>query len=267
MVYCVFSSLMAYNSTLLLILQGVAMKYLSVALLAVLLWSGNAPAQETEKKAELESFEQKLSYAFGLDLGAYFKNMEQDVDLELIHKGIVDGYNGNEPLLSKEEAVKVQQKFTAGQQEKQLRVMSEKSAANKKKAQEFLEENRKKEGVRETSSGMQYKVVKEGTGAKPGKDDKVVVHYKGTLLDGTEFDSSYKRGEPLTFPLNRVISGWTEALQLMSVGSIYQVYLPPQLGYGDRGAPPAIEPGSLLIFDIELLKIEGAAEQQVSEKK
>jgi len=243
------------------------MKYLSVALLAVLLWSGNATAQESEKKAELESFEQKLSYAFGLDLGSYFKGIDQKVDLELLYKGIADGYNGGEPLLSKEDAVKVQQQFSVGQQEKQQRLMNEKSAANKKKAQEFLEQNRKKEGVKETSSGLQYKVVKEGNGAKPGKDDKVVVHYKGTLLDGTEFDSSYKRGEPLTFPLNRVISGWTEALQLMNVGSIYQVYLPPQLAYGDRGAPPAIEPGSLLIFDIELLKIEGASEQQVSEKK
>ncbi|MDH3347129.1 MAG: FKBP-type peptidyl-prolyl cis-trans isomerase [Desulfobulbaceae bacterium] len=243
------------------------MRYLSVALLAVLLWSGNVIAEEAEKKTELETFEQKLSYAFGLDLGSYFKNMEQDVDLTLLYKGILASYNGEEPLLSKEEAVKVQQTFAAQQQEKQMRVMGEKASVNKKKGKEFLDANKKKEGVKETASGLQYKVVKEGTGAKPSKEDTVVVHYKGTLMDGTEFDSSYKRGKPLTFPLNRVIPGWTEALQLMSVGSVYQVYLSSELGYGDRGAPPAIEPGSLLIFDIELIDIGEKAKETTAEKK
>ena len=218
------------------------MKYLSVALLAVLLWSGSVIAEEAEKKTELETFEQKLSYAFGLDLGSYFKNMDQDVDLSLLYKGLLASYNGEEPLLSKEEAVKVQQTFAAQQQEK------------------------KKEGVKETASGLQFKVVKEGTGAKPGKEDTVVVHYKGTLMDGTVFDSSYERGKPLTFPLNRVIPGWTEALQLMSVGSVYQVYLPSELGYGDRGAPPAIEPGSMLIFDIELIDIGEKTTEKIAEK-
>lgn len=133
---------------------------------------------------------------------------------------------------------------------------------NKDAAAEFLKKNKTEKGVKVTDSGLQYKVVKEGKGEKPTATDTVKVHYKGTLIDGTEFDSSYKRNEPVTFKANKVIPGWTEALQLMTPGSKYTLYLPPELAYGDRGAPPAIEPGALLIFDVELVEIVKGGDKQ-----
>jgi len=125
----------------------------------------------------------------------------------------------------------------------------------KKEGQTFLAENAKKQGIVTTGSGLQYQVLREGKGAKPGPTDEVTVHYKGTLINGTEFDSSYSRGEPATFPLNRVISGWTEGVQLMKVGAKYRFFIPSEMGYGERGAPPNIPPDSVLIFDVELLRI------------
>ncbi|MCI5220111.1 MAG: FKBP-type peptidyl-prolyl cis-trans isomerase [Candidatus Electrothrix sp. LOE2] len=128
-------------------------------------------------------------------------------------------------------------------------------SSNKKTAEEFLEKNKGKNGVITTKSGLQYKIIKKGGGDKPTPTDTVKVHYRGTLLNGTEFDNSYKRQSPVTFRLDQVIPGWTEALQLMTVGSKYQLYIPPDLAYGDRGAPPSIEPDSVLIFEVELIEI------------
>ena len=125
----------------------------------------------------------------------------------------------------------------------------------KKEGQAFLAENAKKQGIVTTESGLQYQVLREGKGAKPGPTDEVTVHYKGTLINGKEFDSSYGRGEPATFPLNRVISGWTEGVQLMKVGAKYRFFIPSEMGYGERGAPPHIPPDSVLIFEVELLRI------------
>jgi FKBP-type peptidyl-prolyl cis-trans isomerase len=235
------------------------MRVLLSCLLAVLLVAGQAVAEE--KKTELKSDEQKLSYALGLDLGAYFKSLNENIDLDIMHQGVVDSYKGNTPLLSAEEAAEIQQKYAQKQQEERLKQTVEMITKNKKAAEDFLKENAKKEGVTTTASGLQYKVVTKAEGPKPKAEDTVKVHYAGKLLDGTEFDSSVSRGEPAVFPLNQVIPGWTEAVQLMNVGSKYQIFLPPDLAYGDRGAPPVIEPGSMLIFDVELLSIEKPAEE------
>jgi len=216
----------------------------------------NVAVAEDQKTVELQTDAQKLSYALGLDLGAYFKNFDEDIDLNILHQGVTDAYKGNKPLLNAEDAAEIQQKFAQKQQEERLKKTVEMITKNKKAAEDFLKENGVKEGVKTTESGLQYIIISEGSGPQPKEDDIVKVHYKGSLIDGTEFDSSYSRNEPAVFPLNQVIPGWTEALQLMKVGSKFQVFLPPELAYGDRGAPPVIEPGSMLIFEVELLGIE-----------
>ncbi len=241
------------------------MRIVMSCLLVAMLLAGPVLAGEQEETG-LTSDLQKLSYALGLDLGSYFKNLGEDLDLEVLSQGVRDAYQGNKPLLSAEEAAAIQQKFVQKQREEELKKTLELITRNKKAAEDFLAENGRKEGVVTTESGLQYKILTRGNGARPTQDDTVKVHYKGTLLNGTEFDSSYSRGEPAVFPLNQVIPGWTEALQLMNVGSKAQVVLPPDLAYGDRGAPPVIEPASLLIFEVELLGIEKSDSGAVQEK-
>ena len=223
-------------------------------------------ALSADKASEFKNEQQKLSYAMGLDLGAYFKGLGEKFDLDVLQRGISDAYTGQKPLMTAEEAAAVQKKFAARQQEKQIKETVAMVKKNRDAAEKFLAENKKKEGVKVTKSGLQYKVVKEGKGKKPGLKDMVKVHYKGTLLNGKEFDSSYKRNEPAVFQVGQVIAGWQEALQLMNVGSTYEIYLPPDLAYGDRGAPPVIEPGSMLIFQVELLDIP-TPEEKVSAVK
>jgi len=229
-----------------------AVMMVPVLLVTVVSWCWAA-----ENKVTLTSDEQKLSYAMGLDLGAYFKDLGENFDLTALSRGIEDAYTGKKPLISQEEAAALQKKFAARQQEKQIKKTVAMVSKNRKEAKEFLDANRKKQGIKETASGLQYRVIKEGTGPKPGVDDKVRVHYRGTLISGKEFDSSYKRNQPVEFQVGQVIPGWQEALQLMPVGSTYEIFLPPDLAYGDRGAPPVIEPGSMLIFKVELLGIPG----------
>lgn len=231
------------------------MRILTICLFCLMLVTGQAVAEE-KKQVELTTDIQKLSYALGLDIGSYFKTLGQDLDLEILRQGMMDSYDGNKPLLTQEETAAIQQQFAQKQQEKQIKDALEMITKNNKAAEDFLKENGAKEGVITTKSGLQYKVITQGEGPKPKAEDTVKVHYKGTLLDGTEFDSSYARNEPAVFPLNQVIPGWTEAVQLMNVGSKFQLFLPPNLAYGDRGAPPVIEPGSMLVFDVELLGIE-----------
>lgn len=233
------------------------MRVLTICLFCLMLVTGQAVAEE-KKQTELVTDIQKLSYALGLDIGSYFKTLGQDLDLEVINRAMIDSYKGNKPLLTQEETTQIQQQFAQKQQEKQIKETLEMVARNTKAAEDFLKENGTKEGVMTTESGLQYIVLTQAEGPKPIAEDTVKVHYKGTLLNGTEFDSSYARNEPAVFPINQVIPGWTEALQLMNVGSKFQVFLPPNLAYGDRGAPPVIEPGSMLIFDVELLGIETA---------
>jgi FKBP-type peptidyl-prolyl cis-trans isomerase len=229
------------------------MKKIVVVMVAVFLMAGSTIA--AEKAIELKTEDQKLSYAMGQDLGAYFKSLGENFDLTVLYRGISDAYTGKDPLMTIEEAAEVQQKFATRQQQQQVKKTVEMVKKNRDAAEKFLAENKKKDGVKVTESGLQYKVVKEGIGKKPVASDMVKVHYKGTLLDGTEFDSSYKRDEPAVFQVGQVISGWQEALQLMPVGSTYDLYLAPDLAYGDRGAPPVIEPGSMLIFQVELIEI------------
>ncbi|BCO09928.1 peptidyl-prolyl cis-trans isomerase [Desulfolithobacter dissulfuricans] len=233
------------------------MKYIVYGLVALLLTAGVAVAGE--KKVELKSDSEKLSYSMGLELGSYFKSLGEDLRLEFVKKGLEDAFNGNKPLLTAEEIAAIQDQFAARQREKQVKLVMEMAKKNRAAAEKFLAENKKKEGIQTTSSGLQYKVIKKGTGPRPKSTDTVKVHYRGSLLNGSEFDSSYKRNEPMVFQLNQVIPGWQEALGLMNVGSTYEVYLPPDLAYGDQGAPPVIEPGSLLIFQVELLGIENPA--------
>jgi FKBP-type peptidyl-prolyl cis-trans isomerase len=231
----------------------------------VLLLAGNALA--ADKASPLKSEKAKLSYAMGLDLGNYFKSLGEDFDLKVLQKGVEDAYTGKKPLMTPEEAAEVQKKFAARQQERQIRETVAMVQKNRAAAEKFLAENKKKPGVITTKSGLQYKVIKKGNGPKPGPNDTVKVHYKGTLLDGTEFDSSYKRNEPAQFKVGQVIPGWQEALQLMPVGSTFELYLPPDLAYGDRGAPPVIEPGSMLIFQVELLDLPDKQKKEAKKDK
>lgn len=230
------------------------MKYIVYGLVALVLTVGVAVAGE--KKVEFKNDSDKLSYSMGLELGSYFKGLDEDLRLEFLKKGLEDAFNGNKPLLTAEEIAAIQDQFAARQREKQVKLVMEMAKKNRAAAEKFLAENKKKEGIHTTSSGLQYKVIKKGTGPRPKPTDTVKVHYRGSLLNGSEFDSSYKRNEPMVFQLDQVIPGWQEALELMNVGSTYEVYLPPDLAYGDQGAPPVIEPGSLLIFQVELLGIE-----------
>lgn len=208
----------------------------------------------SEEKADsllLKDFKSKLAYSLGMDIGNYLKSFDPNMDLELFLKGVKDEMAGK-ALLTKEQVMEVKM-----QMQKELTEKKKKQAEeNLKISEKFLEENKTKKGIKTTESGLQYMVITEGTGPKPTATDKVKVHYAGTLIDGKEFDSSYKRNEPVTFPLNGVIKGWTEGLQLMKTGSKYRFFIPPALGYGERGAGDTIPPNSVLIFDVELLSIE-----------
>ncbi|CAN5421021.1 macrophage infectivity potentiator Mip [soil metagenome] len=210
-----------------------------------------APAAETELKDQKE----KVSYSIGLDIGNTLKRQLIDVNEELLSKGIQDGLKGNKALLTEEQMKETMATFQKEMLDKQAdakKAAAEKNAADGKK---FLAENKGKAEVKTTASGLQYKVLKEGNGPAPKETDTVKVNYRGTTLDGTEFDSSYKRGQPATFPVNRVIKGWTEALQMMKVGSKYQLFVPSDLAYGERGAGADIGPNATLLFDVELLGI------------
>ena len=228
-------------------------------------------AKAAEKGASasdaLKTDEQKFSYAMGLSLGKYFKELEEQFDLDMVHRGVQDGFGSAEPLLSEEEAQKIQQDFAKRQHDKQLQKAVATIRKNNKAAEEFLSANKAKPGVVTTESGLQYKVVKQGSGAKPTPEDTVRVHYKGRTIDGQEFDSSYKRNEPAEFQVKQVIPGWQEAMTIMPVGSTYEIYLPPDLAYGDQGAPPVIEPGSLIIFEVELLDVLKGDGKEEEKKK
>ncbi len=215
---------------------------------------GAAPAPTTTLKTQKE----KVSYAIGMQIGSGLKQNNVDVDPQVLGAAIRDTITGAKPQLTETEMRDTLTAFGNEMQAKQgaaNRVTSEKG---KQEGDTFLAANKTKEGVKTLPDGLQYKVLKEGTGPKPAATDTVSVHYKGTLISGKEFDSSYKRGQPAQFPVNGVIKGWTEALQLMPVGSKWQLFIPATLAYGERGTPDgAIPPGSTLIFEVELLSIQG----------
>ena len=222
------------------------------------------PAVKKEiTKADLKTEDDKVSYSLGFSMGSNFKKDDLKMNLEMFQKGMKDGFTGGKQILNEEEIKETmtafQQKMRAKKQAEYMKKMEERKnqgEANKETGEKFLEENKTKEGVVTLESGLQYKILKKGTGASPKATDTVKCNYKGTTIAGKEFDSSYKRGEPATFALNRVIKGWTEGLQLMKEGGKWQFFIPSELAYGERGAGQNIGPNEVLIFEIELLGIE-----------
>ncbi len=212
-------------------------------------------AVQAQEKVELKDAKQKSSYAIGMDIGSNFKRQEIDVDGKALAAGIADSLAGK-PQLTEAEAKQVLTDLRTQLMGKAEAKQKEAGEKNLKDGEKFLAENKKKEGVKTTASGLQYKVLKSGSGKTPKATDTVKVHYHGTLIDGSVFDSSVERGEPTSFPVNQVIPGWTEVLQLMKEGDKWQVYIPSQLAYGAQGPSPKIGPNSTLIFDVELLSIE-----------
>ncbi|MEA2059072.1 MAG: FKBP-type peptidyl-prolyl cis-trans isomerase [Thermodesulfobacteriota bacterium] len=203
----------------------------------------------------LKTEKEKVSYALGINIGTNLKR-DVDVDIDAFFKGIKDSQEGKS-LMTEEEMKDTMMAFQQEMQQKKMQQMKEVAEKNKKEGTAFLAENKKKEGVKTLESGLQYKVIKKGTGDIPTADDTVECNYKGSTIDGKVFDSSYKRGKPASFQVGGVIKGWTDALQLMPVGSKWELYIPSDLAYGDRGAGKAIEPGSTLVFEVELLGIQG----------
>lgn len=219
--------------------------------------SGITTAQDDAKSARVAtkwSDSQKISYILGTQIGNYSKQSEFEVSMELFAKGLNDITNGNELAMTQAEISSFMTARQKKEQEKAKTAINAAKAENAKNGQSFLDANKKKDGVKVTASGLQYKVITSGEGAKPEATDKVKVHYRGTLINGKEFDSSYKRNQPAEFGLNQVIKGWIEGLQLMNVGSKYEFYIPSGLAYGPNG-PPSIGPDQTLIFTVELLDI------------
>jgi len=210
-----------------------------------------------EDKLVLQNQKEKASYSIGLSIGSNLKRQLVDIDLNIVVKGIQDGLSGASPLLSKEEI-----------HETMVVLQRELMEKYKKQGEAFLAENKKKKGVTTLPDGLQYKVIKAGTGKKPKADDIVIVNYRGTLTDGTEFDSSYKRGQPATFPVSEgMIKGWTEALQLMQEGAKWELFIPSNLAYGERGMGGIIGPNASLVFEVELVSIKEKPQENKPESK
>lgn len=217
----------------------------------IILFAGICTAGEG---IDLKTEDDRVNYSVGYQIGGDFKRKGVELNPQALVQGIEDVLDGTEPLMTTDEIrttlVALKKRIMAAQREK-----SAQAAAQNTEAVAFLAENAAKDGVEILPSGLQYKVMKEGSGVMPGSTDKVTVHYRGTLVDGTEFDSSYSRNKPATFGVNRVIPGWTEALQLMHVGDKWQLFIPANLGYAERGAGSKIPPNSTLIFEVELLSV------------
>lgn len=210
--------------------------------------SGTALTLKTQKE--------KASYALGMNIGTSLHKQDLPIDPALVSRGLRDAMAGGKMLMTEDEMKAALQQLRGQVQEQQAAKAHAEGEGNRKAADAFLAANKSKEGVKTLADGLQYKVLKEGTGPKPSATDTVSVNYRGMLIDGKEFESSYKEGKPVTFPVNGVIKGWTEALQMMPVGSKWQLYIPPDLAYGDNPRPGGlIKPGDALIFDVELLSI------------
>jgi FKBP-type peptidyl-prolyl cis-trans isomerase len=225
--------------------------------------SQEAPAAKPPAAQQPSPFKtptQKRSYALGMDLGSQLRKNSMEVDIDLFNKGFKDAISGSKTLLTEEEARAAVIELNAEQRQRMLEARKaerdKEAAKNKKEGEAFLAENKKKEGVVTLPSGLQYKILKTGEGKKPTAQDTVVCNFRGTLLNGTEFDSSDKHTQPMKFPVKRVIKGWTEALQLMPVGSKWQLFIPSDLAYGEVGAATTIGPNATLIFEVELLSIQ-----------
>ena len=203
-----------------------------------------------KRSVKMDNDKAKYSYAIGQQIGRNMKNQNIELDVDAFALAIEHQLKGEKSLLTEEEVKKSLSKMAENRNKKRR----EEAEGNKKTGQDFLVKNKSKNGVKVVDSGLQYEVIKDGEGKKPTSEDVVKVHYRGTLLDGTEFDSSYKRNSPAEFPVTAVIKGWTEALQMMKVGSKWKLYIPPELAYGEAGRP-SIPGNSVLIFEVELLDI------------
>jgi FKBP-type peptidyl-prolyl cis-trans isomerase FklB len=212
-----------------------------------------------EDRPALKDTKDKVSYSIGLDIGTNLKRNKIELSTDALNAGLKDGLSGTKPLMTEDEMQQVMMQFQKDMQEKTKVARDEAAQKNKTEGEKFLAENKDKPDVKTTASGLQYKMVKDGSGTPPKPTDTVEVNYRGTLIDGTEFDSSYKRGQPATFPVNQVIKGWTEALQLMKPGSKYELYIPSNLAYAERGAGGEIGPNATLKFEVELLSVKPAA--------
>lgn len=232
---------------------------LASAMLLVTGCSTNNGNQESAAKSvsvtEQSSATEKVGYSLGFMMAEGNKEAVQDLNLDTFEQGFRDGYEGKESALTQEQMEEVLMTYQQEQEEKFVQDMQTKAEDNKAKGETFLAENAKKEGVQVTDTGLQYKVLEAGTGKSPKATDIVEVNYEGKLIDGTVFDSSYERGEPIEFPLNQVIAGWTEGLQLMKEGGKYEFYIPADIAYGEAGNA-GIEPNSTLIFTVELLSVK-----------
>jgi FKBP-type peptidyl-prolyl cis-trans isomerase len=215
-----------------------------------------APAAKAQTALILKTQKEKASYAMGMNFGTGLRKQSVDIDPAILARGLRDAFSNGKTLLTEDEARAVLTQLQNDLRKKQQELAQQVGDANKKSGLAFLEANKTKDGVVTLPSGLQYKVLQEGIGPKPAPTDTVVCNYRGTLLDNTEFDSSYKRGQPATFPVTGVIKGWTEALQLMPVGSKWQLFIPAELAYGERGAGGQIGPNATLIFEVELLSIQ-----------
>ncbi len=230
------------------------MRRLAVAAICfALALPGTAKAEDPQA---LKGEKERLGYSIGMDIGATLKRQGVEVDAESLARGMKDAFTGGKTLLTEDEARVEIEGYQKKMMEKQAEEMKKLGEKNKAEGERFLAENAKKEGVKTLPSGLQYKVIAPGTGKTPKASDSVTTHYKGTLIDGTEFDSSYRRGQPATFPVSGVIPGWTEALQLMKEGAKWQIFLPPSLAYGERGVGRDIGPNSTLIFEVELISVQ-----------
>jgi FKBP-type peptidyl-prolyl cis-trans isomerase FklB len=227
------------------------LKYLTP--LAVLAFVAPALA---DNPAVLKDQRDKASYSIGVKIGADMKANALDLNSEALVTGLQDGISGAKPQLSDKERAETLMAFEQDLQKKEIERLKQLAEKNKKEGAEFLAANKAKEGVKTLPSGLQYKVLAEGNGTQPKSTDQVTVNYRGTFLDGTEFDNSYKRGEPITFPVNGVIKAWSEALPLMKTGAKWQLFVPAELAYGEKGAGRAIGPNSTLIFEVELVGIK-----------
>jgi FKBP-type peptidyl-prolyl cis-trans isomerase FkpA/FKBP-type peptidyl-prolyl cis-trans isomerase FklB len=212
------------------------------------------PAQD--EVSELETPEQRLSYTIGMDIGQSLAGQDMPLDIDILMQGLRDSYLGDETLLTQEEARSEREQFIQQRQQRLAEQRAEEAQVNLEEGQAFLAANADKEGVNVTDSGLQYRVLEQGDGPRPDADDRVTVHYRGKLINGVEFDSSYAREEPATFGLDQVIPGWTEGLQLMREGGRYEFFIPSDLAYGEQGRPGPIGPNSTLIFEVELLEVQ-----------
>ena len=231
--------------------------FIRIAAMAVFMMiAGCANAQDKPASSAPKTDQEKVSYSIGFNAGATFRRQGIALDPKTLASGITDGITGAQPALNPDELQKILSAFQQQMAAKAQQIGQEVADKNKKAGEAFLAENKKKKGVVTLPSGLQYIVVQEGTGEKPKSTNSVVANYRGTLINGAEFDSSAKHGGPATFPVTGVIKGWTEALQLMKVGSKWQIFVPAELAYGAQGVPQVIGPNSVLVFDIELVAIK-----------